>query len=180
MKKIIILVIFIIISLLYVQAQQDNYLRVSGDMGLTVNSQRDKKFGMGGNLSWLTTDNILSLNNNNFITLGVKAHNNPYEEGKFISSIMNKKDDAFNYILPFAGYRITQKGVENGFFIEPRFGVVFGSNYSAFAFAPIAGYAYNTFDFSIYCDIGFGNVESAIWQKHFYNIGVSFAYNIKL
>jgi len=180
MKKFISIIIFSLIPFVYSHAQYLNYIRISGDMGSTVNSQRDKKFGMGGNISWLTTDNILSLNNNNFISLGVKAHNNPYGDGKFVSSIKNKKDDAFNYILPFTGFRITQNGVESGFFIEPRIGILIGSGYSAFAFAPIAGYAYNKFDFSIYCDMGFGNENSAIQKKHIYNIGVSVAYNIKL
>lgn len=172
--------IFSLISIVYARAQFVNYIRISGDMGSTVNSQRDKKFGMGGNISWLATDNILSLNNNNFISLGVKAHNNPYGEGKFVTSIMNKKNDAFNYIMPFAGFRITQNGVESGFFIEPRIGILIGSGYSAFAFAPMAGYAYNKFDFSVYCDMGFGNEVSAIKKKHIYNIGVSIAYNLKL
>lgn len=181
MKKTIMFVIFFsILSLSYAQAQYDNYLRISGDMGSTVNSQRDKKFGIGGNISWMTTDNLLSLNNNNFITLGIKAHNNPYGEGKLISSLMNKKDDAFNYLLPFVGYRITQNGVENGFFIEPRIGVAIGPSYTAFAFAPLAGYAYNSFDFSLYCDMGFGNEEGPILKKQFYNIGFSIAYNIRL
>lgn len=180
MKKFIFLVVFCIISFVNAQAQYDNYLRISGDMGSIVNSQRDKKFGMGGNISWMITDNLLSLNSNNFVTLGLKAHNNPYGEGKFLSSINNNKDDAFNYLLPFVGYRITQKGVENGFFIEPRIGVAIGPNYTAFAIAPLAGYAYNAVDFSLYCDMGFGNEESPIGKKQFYNIGLSVAYNIKL
>lgn len=180
MKKFILLVVFCIISFVNAQAQYDNYLRISGDMGSIVNSQRDKKFGMGGNISWMITDNLLSLNSNNFVTLGLKAYNNPYGEGKFLSSINNNKDDAFNYLLPFVGYRITQKGVENGFFIEPRIGVAIGPNYTAFAIAPLAGYAYNAVDFSLYCDMGFGNEESPIGKKQFYNIGLSVAYNIKL
>ena len=180
MKKNLFLVVLSLIFFVNAQAQYDNYLRISGDMGFIVNSERNKKLGMGGNISWLTTDNLLSLNKNNFISLGVKAHNNPYGDGKFISSIMNEKDDAFNYLLPFVGYRITQRGVENGFFIEPRIGVAIGPSYTAFTFAPLAGYAYNAFDFSIYCDMGFGNEEGPILKKQFYNIGFSIAYNISL
>ena len=100
MKKNLFLVVLSLIFFVNAQAQYDNYLRISGDMGFIVNSERNKKLGMGGNISWLTTDNLLSLNKNNFISLGVKAHNNPYGDGKFISSIMNEKDDAFNYLLP--------------------------------------------------------------------------------
>ena len=180
MRKAVLFVILCFASIVYAQAQYDNYLRISGDLGSTINSQRDKKFGMGGSLSWITSDNILSLNDKYFFTLGAKAHNNPYGEGKFISSIMNEKDDAFNYILSFVGYRLTQKGVENGFFIEPRIGAAFGSGYTGYAFAPIAGYAYKNFDFSIYGDLVFSDKKSAIWEKNFYNIGVSIAYNIKL
>lgn len=180
MKKIIFLIVFCILSLINAHAQYDNFLRISGDMGSIVNSQRDKKFGLGGNISWITTDNLLSLNNNNFFTLGIKAHNNPYGEGKFISSILNKEDDAFNYLLPFLGYRVTQKGVENGFFVEPRIGVAIGHSYTAFTIAPLAGYAYNEFDFSLFCDMGFGSDEGLILKKQFYNIGFSIAYNMRL
>ncbi len=180
MRKTILILILGFLSFVNAQAQYDNYIRISGGMGSTINSQRDKKLGMGGDVSWLTTDYLISLNYNNFFTLGIKAHNNPYGEGKFISSILNKKNDAFNYIMPFAGYRITQHGVENGFFIEPRIGAVFGSGYSAFAFAPIAGYAFSNFDISIYGDMGFGSEENAILKTNFYTIGVSFAYTLKL
>ncbi len=64
---------------------------------------------------------------NNYISLGTKAINNPYDGGKFITSINNDKNDAFNYLMALAGYRITQHGISAGFFVEPRLGVVFGA-----------------------------------------------------
>lgn len=163
------------------KAQESNYIHISVDAGLVINTSRDKKFGLGGTIGWLTRDNLFSMNPDNYITLSMKAFNNPYGEGKFISSIRNKTDDGFTYIMPLAGYRITQQGIADGFFIEPRIGAVFGgSSYTGLAFSPIAGYAVQQFDFSLYCDMGFGNKNSAIRKKNFFTPGISIAYNISL
>ncbi len=182
MKRTIFIVILLAaLTIGSVEAQQSNYIHVSVDAGLVANTNRDKKFGMGGTLGWLTQDNLLSLNPNNYISLNVKALNNPYGEGKFLSSIMNDANDAFNYIMPLAGYRLTQQGISDGFFIEPRIGAVFGANsYTGFAFSPIAGYAVQQFNFSLYCDMGFGSKNSAILEKNFFTPGISVAYNIGL
>ena len=159
---------------------QENYIRISGEGGLVLNSERDKKTGLGGTITWLTQDNLISLNPYNYITLSLKGFNNPYGDGKLLSSMFNDKDDAFNYIIPLAGYRITQTGVDNGFYIEPRIGTVLGANYSGFAFAPLAGFAYRNFDFGVFCDMGFGGKNSAMLKKDFFTLGGSIGYNIGL
>ena len=180
MKKIILISMLFAIGLGIspLSAQKSNYIHVSGDMGLVVNTDKDKKFGIGGTIGWLTQDNLISMNPNNYLSLSVKAINNPYGEGKILSSIMNDADDAFNYIMPLAGYRITKHGITNGFFVEPRLGAVFGASYSGLAFSPIAGYTVNQFDFSFYCDMGFGSNKSAMGEKNFFMPGFSVAYNI--
>ena len=181
MKQILfIAVLLAALTIQSAEAQEANYIHVSMDAGLVVNTNRDKKFGMGGTLGWLTQDNFFSFNSNNYLSLNVKAFNNPYGEGKLLSSVLNDENDAFNYIMPLAGYRFTQQGVQNGFFIEPRIGAVFGSNYAGFAFSPIAGYAVQQFNFSLYCDMGFGSKNSAISKKNFFTPGISIAYNISL
>ncbi len=175
--------IFVLLAALTIQsakAQESNYINISVDAGLVANTGRDKKFGMGGTIGWLTQDNLLSLNPNNYISLSVKAFNNPYGKGKLISSIKNDNDDGFNYIMPLAGYRFTQEGIANGFFVEPRIGAVFGASYAGFAFSPIAGYGVQQFNFALYCDMGFGNKTSAILKKNFFTPGISIGYNINL
>ncbi|MDR0421760.1 MAG: hypothetical protein LBH72_01955 [Proteiniphilum sp.] len=162
------------------EAQESDYIQISVDAGLTVNSSRDKKFGLGGAIGWLSQDNLLSFNPNNYFSLNVKAFNNPYGEGKIISS-MKRGGRAFNYIMPLAGYRFTQQGFSDGFFVEPRIGAVFGNGgYTGLALSPIAGYAVQQFNFSIYCDMGFGNSESVILKKSFFTPGINVAYNINL
>ncbi|MEA5128185.1 hypothetical protein [Proteiniphilum sp.] len=164
-----------------VEAQETNYIHISVDAGLVANSKQDKKFGLGGTIGWLTQDNLLSQNPNNYLSLSVKAFNNPYGEGKLFSSINNDDNDAFNYIMPLVGYRFTKEGIADGFFVEPRIGAVFGaSSYAGFAFSPLAGYAVQQFNFSIYCDMGFSGKESAILKKSFFTPGISVAYNIHL
>ncbi|MDR2815736.1 MAG: hypothetical protein LBB62_03430 [Proteiniphilum sp.] len=181
MKRTIFIVILLAaLTIQSAEAQESNYIHVSVDAGLVANAGQDKKFGLGGAIGWLTQDNLLSLNPNNYISLSVKVFNNPYGEGKILSSIMNDAGDAFNYIMPLAGYRFTQQGVAEGFFVEPRIGAVFGASYAGFAFSPIAGYAVQQFNFSIYCDMGFGNKKSAILKKSFFTPGISVAYNINL
>lgn len=182
MKRII-FIIMLLVALTFqsVEAQETNYIHISVDAGLVANTSRDKKFGMGGTIGWLTQDNLLSQNPNNYISLSVKGFNNPYDGGKLISSINNDKGDAFNYIMPLLGYRFTQEGVADGFFVEPRIGAVFGAgSYAGFAFSPLAGYALQQFNFSLYCDMGFGGKESAILKKSFFTPGISVAYNISL
>ncbi|WP_294080175.1 hypothetical protein [Proteiniphilum sp. UBA5384] len=180
-KSIIIVILLAVLTIQSAKAQQSNYIHVSVDAGLVANTSRDKKFGLGGTLGWLTQDNLLWGNPNAYFSLSVKAFNNPYGEGKLFSSINNDADDAFNYIMPLVGYRITRNGISDGFFVEPRMGAVFGANsYAGFVFSPLAGYALRQFDFAIYCDMGFGSKESAILKKSFFTPGISIAYNIGL
>jgi hypothetical protein len=179
MKKTISILLFTLVTLTATQAQKNNYFHLSGDAGFVVNTERDNKFGMGGTLGWLTQDNLFLLNPDNYISLSVKGFNNPYGEGKLIGSILNDKDDAFNYIMPLVGYRITQLGVTDGFFVEPRVGAFFGAGgYTGFAFSPLGGYAYRNFDLSVYCDMGFGSKKSAIHTQNFFTPGISIGYNI--
>lgn len=180
MNKIIFSFVLILCSVFSAHAQFDNYIRISGDAGVVANSERDKKIGLGGSVSWLTIDRFISGTNGNFISLGVKAFNNPYGDGKFLSSIMNDIDDGFNYIMPLIGYRFAQKGIDEGFFIEPRIGLAFGAGYTAFAVSPLAGYTFDKLDIALFCDLGFGNKNNAIRNKNFFTPGVSVAYSFGL
>lgn len=182
MKRIIFTVLLLaVLTFQSVEAQETHYIHLSVDAGLVANTSRDKKFGLGGTIGWLTQDNLLSQNPNNYLSLSMKGFNNPYGGGKLISSINNDKNDSFNYIMPLLGYRFTQEGVADGFFVEPRIGAVFGAgSYAGFAFSPLAGYALQQFNFSLYCDMGFGSKESAILKKSFFTPGISVAYNINL
>ncbi|MDD4776905.1 MAG: hypothetical protein PHV53_01320 [Fermentimonas sp.] len=180
MKKVVFTLLFTILILMSAKAQYNNYIRLSGDIGIVTNSERDKKFGVGGTVTWLTVDNMLSKNEFNYISLSVKGFNNPYGEGKILSSILNDADDAFNYIMPLVGYRFTQRGIEDGLFIEPRIGAAFGASYTAFAFSPLAGYSFQNLELSIFLDTAFGSKNSAIHKKSFVTPGVSIAYNLGL
>lgn len=178
MKKTISILLFSLVILTTIQAQKINYFRVSGDAGMVVNTERDNKSGMGGTLGWLAQDNLFSFNPDNYITLSIKGFNNPYNGGKLVGSILNGKNDGFNYIMPLLGYRTTQHGVADGFFAEPRIGIVIGSGYTGFAFSPLAGYAYRNFEFSLFCDMGFSEKVSAIRKNNFFTPGISIGYNL--
>lgn len=180
MKKIMTTLLFILIAVT-IYPQENNYIRISGDMGFVANTGRDKKFGLGGTISWVTVDHLISKSDNNFFAFHLKGFNNPYMEGKIISSILNKKNDAFNYILPLVGYRITRSGMANGLFIEPRAGVAIGAGkYTAFTLSPLIGYTSRNFEYSLFCDMGFGGKNSAMLKKYFFTPGISVAYNIAI
>ncbi|HBL33824.1 MAG TPA: hypothetical protein DDZ96_08395 [Porphyromonadaceae bacterium] len=163
-----------------VKAQETNYLRLSVEPGMVLNTKKDGKFALGGSIGWLTQDNFMAQNENNYLSVTLKAVNNPYGDGKILSSILNDKDDAFNYGTLLIGYRFTQQGIENGFYVEPRIGGALGASYGAFVFSPAAGYAYDHFDFSLFLDAGFGSKNNAIGEKNFFNLGLSIGYNIGL
>ena len=120
MKKAILTLLFTIVILMSARGQYNNYIRLSGDIGIVTNSERDKKFGVGGTVAWLTVDNMISNNELNYISLSMKGFNNPYGEGKILSSILNDADDAFNYLMPLVGYRFTQRGIEDGRLLYAR------------------------------------------------------------
>ena len=178
MKKTILILLFTAVTLTATQAQKSNYIHLSGEAGLVVNTERDNKSGLGGTVGWFTQDNLFIFNPDNYISLSVKGFNNPYGEGRLIGSILNDKNDGFNYIMPLIGYRITQHGVTDGFFVEPRMGIVIGSGYTGFAFSPIAGYAYRNLDFSLFCDMGLSDKVSAIRKQNLFTPGISIGYNI--
>ncbi len=180
MRIIIFILLFTFGALTSAKGQFDNYVKLSADLGIVANSERDKNIGAGGTISWLTTDVLFSRSNHNYISVSIKAFNNPYEEGKFISSILNGLDDGFNYIRPLLGYRFSQNGFDEGFFIEPRVGAAFGSSYTALAFSPLAGYTYQNFDFSIFCDLGLGSKNNAVLKKNFFTPGLTVAYSFGL
>ncbi|NLJ00769.1 MAG: hypothetical protein GX371_06420 [Bacteroidales bacterium] len=180
MRKLFFLLLFTLLTAT-MQAQENNYIRISGDLGLVANTARDKKFGAGGSIGWLTIDNLISKNPNNFLTLHLKGFNNPYGDGKLISSILNGDGDGFNYIMPLVGYRITGSGVSNGYFVEPRVGASVGAmGHTSFAFSPLAGFGYENFEFSLFCDMGFSGKNNAIRKKNFFTPGISVAYTIAI
>lgn len=185
MKKVFFTIIIGVLASISAMAQAtyykyDTYIRISGNIGFSASSERNEKLGIGGDIFWLAADNLFLMNRNNFITLGVKGFNNPYGEGSYVTSIMNGKNDGFNCIIALVGYRVTKQGAEQGLFVEPRMGIAFGSNYSAYAFSPLFGYSYNNIEFSIFCDMGFSNQRNALMKNNFYTPGISLAYNLKL
>lgn len=160
-----------------ISAKWGNYVHLSGDAGFVLNSAQDRKFGMGGKIAFLLKDRWV--NDNCYWTITVKAFNNPYDDGKFLSSIYNHDDDAFNYIQFLAGYRYTFDSMTTGFYVEPRLGYARSARIkSAFAFVPSVGYTYNNFDFALFCDMGFAEKELANLKKGFVTLGVSVGYNI--
>ena len=127
---------------------------------------------MGGTISLMYFTNNYSSVNSDAITLGLKGFNNPWNGGKIVSSILNGKADAFNYLSVLAGY---QKRI-NHYFIEPRIGIAKGSNYDAFIFSPQIGYTHENFDFGCFVDFGTGNKQNAIGSKKFSTLGLNIGY----
>lgn len=158
---------------------QKTFIHLSGQAGMVVNSRQDRKLGLGGTAALLVQDDLISGNGKNLFTISLKAFNNPFGDGKFVSSIMNGAGDAFNYVGLLAGYRLTTGNAADGFYAEPRLGLggYSGMNVSVL-FSPVVGYAYRNFDFSTYCDMGFGNLTYAMGSDQFFTVGVSVGYNI--
>lgn len=180
MKKLLLLFTVAILATMGVNAQ-DHYIRVSIEPGAVLNTKMDKKFALGGSVAWMMEDEFISGNDNNLISVTLKGMNNPFLDGKLISSMFNKEYDAFNYIMPLVGYRFAQDGIDDGFFIEPRIGVaVLAGGKANFVIAPQAGYTYENFDFGVFCDMGFGGKPNAIKTNNFFTLGATIAYNIEL
>ncbi len=179
MKKEFFTLLLIVASVIFAdKAQAQNAFHVSVNPGMVLESNQDKKFGLGGTLALMIEDRFMLNRPAYYVTFGVKGFNNPFGEGKLISSIFNKETDAFNYVAFLAGYRMTQDNFANGWYFEPRFGYAAGSGYGAFVLAPVGGYAYNNFDFGVFADLGFGGKESIIGNKNFYTLGLTIGYNI--
>lgn len=180
MKRTTLLMVAVIVSAMALKAQS-HYLRIAVSPGIVTNSEYKEKFALGGSVAWMMEDHFIGKNPNNFISLTFKGMNNPFGEGKLISSILNDKSDAFNYLMPLAGYRFCKNGMDDGFFVEPRVGAAIGaSGWVGFAFSPQCGYALNNFDFAAFCDMGLGSKQNVIRKKNFFTIGASVAYRIKL
>ncbi len=178
-KKCLLLLIAVITAVS--ASSQQNFLNVSAQAGSVLNTDQDKSFGIGGSITWLHQDGYLAKSENTYLTLTVKGFNNPYGEGKFISSILNDKGDGFNYITALAGYRVAFQQITDGFFLEPRLGVgFFAENKSSFLFSPLVGYTIKKFDIGVYCDMGFSKENFAIKKDNFFALGVSVGYNIGL
>ncbi|HCM19772.1 MAG TPA: hypothetical protein DIC46_03150, partial [Porphyromonadaceae bacterium] len=45
-----------------VKAQETNYLRLSVEPGMVLNTKKDGKFALGGSIGWLTQDNFMAQN----------------------------------------------------------------------------------------------------------------------
>ncbi len=179
LKKCLLLLIAVITAVS--ASSQQNFLNVSAQAGSVLNTDQDKSFGIGGSITWLHQDGYLAKSENNYLTLTVKGFNNPYGEGKFISSILNDKGDGFNYITALAGYRVAFQQITDGFFLEPRLGVgFFALNKSSFVFSPMVGYTVKKIDIGVYCDMGFSKENYGIKKDNFFTLGVSVGYNIGL
>lgn len=183
-KRIILGVFVLITGFSFAQTPKDKvYIHISGDCGFLLNSDQDRKIGLGSTVSFLIPDNWLVSNERNYFTLGVKGLNNPVYNGKFFSSINNNTLDAFNYFQVLAGYRFCERIPENGWYFEYRLGLtLFDLNFNnyAFSFSPAFGYVYNQFDFSVFSDINVADTYTALGKKEFYTLGVSIGYDIGL
>jgi hypothetical protein len=178
-KKSLLLLIAVITAVS--ASSQQNFLNISAQAGSVLNTDQDKSFGIGGSVTWLHQDGYLAKSENNYLTLTLKGFNNPYGEGKFISSVLNDKGDGFNYITALAGYRVAFQQITDGFFLEPRLGVgFFAEKKSSFLFSPMVGYTVKKIDIGVYCDMGFSKENYAIKKDNFFTLGVSVGYNIGL
>jgi|LSQX01.3.fsa_nt_gb hypothetical protein len=179
LKKSLLLLIAVITAVS--ASSQQNFLNISAQAGSVLNTDQDKSFGIGGSVTWLHQDGYLAKSENNYLTLTLKGFNNPYGEGKFISSVLNDKGDGFNYITALAGYRVAFQQITDGFFLEPRLGVgFFAEKKSSFLFSPMVGYTVKKIDIGVYCDMGFSKENYAIKKDNFFTLGVSVGYNIGL
>lgn len=173
--------LFAILLTTSVLTAQKNVLNISGQVGTVMNSNQDRKFGLGGSVAWLVQDQFISKSEKNYLSLTFKAFNNPYEEGKLISSVFNEANDGFNYVAALAGYRVGFQSISNGFYIEPRVGMgLFASRKKSFVIAPAIGYTYKNIDFGAFCDMGFSNSNYATLTNRFFTVGLSVGYNIGL
>ncbi len=178
-KKSLLLLIAVITAVS--ASSQQNFLNISAQAGSVLNTDQDKSFGIGGSVTWLHQDGYLTKSENNYLTLTLKGFNNPYGEGKFVSSVLNDKGDGFNYITALAGYRVAFQQITDGFFLEPRLGVgFFAEKKSSFLFSPMVGYTVKKIDIGVYCDMGFSKENYAIKKDNFFTLGVSVGYNIGL
>lgn len=160
-------------------AKKPSFIGVTANLGFVLNSDMDKKLALGGEASYAFADPFFK-SEKNFVTIGLKGMNNPYGEGKFISSMANNKNDGLNYISLLAGYRIISQSYENGFYAEPRIGITSAAKFLGFAFAPKVGYTMKKWDFSAFADTAFGAPENNLLKKSIFTAGIGIGYNFAL
>ncbi len=178
-RRILTLATVVIISCGALFAQSKVYLHVSGQGGRVVQTERDKSIGIGGTLGVMISDTFLFNSDNGYLTFSVKGFNNPYNGGKFVTSIMNDKNDAFNYLQFLAGYRYTTFEATNGLYIEPRVGANLVSLFRpGFAFSPVMGFTAKGFDIGVFADMGFHGVKTSVGYNNFTTVGLSVGYNL--
>lgn len=179
--KIFIFLIFSILAIGTISAQSLMYLNISADGGFVTNSVEDRKFGIGGSAAFFLQDNLIAKTDRHFWTITARAFNNPIRDGKFITSVLNKKVDAFNYLGLLAGYRIATGDMQNGFYLEPRVGIhIPATRKPGLLFSPTVGYATHGFQLGAFGDFGFTNKNLVIGKQNFITIGVSLGYNFNL
>jgi len=159
------------------------YFHLTADAGWVLNSSQNNKPGLGGTFSLFIADNFLNHNDRNYFTLGIRGLNNPYDNGQYFKSMNNSADDAFNYYMILAGYRLSRRITEGGWYFEPRAGYArynFKSYNNTFVFSPVYGYDYKNFDFSAFFDFAFAQKNTATGYKGFFTPGISIGYNFGL
>lgn len=156
-----------------------SYLSASVDGGVVLNSDADKIYGLGGTVTYAAQD-ILFGSDKNYTTITFKGFNNPYDGGSFVSSIGNNKNDALNYISFLLGYRFVKDDFENGFYFEPRVGIVQAADFSGVMVSPKIGYVINRFDVSAFADGAYGGGENNIGEDFIFTAGLSLGYQFKL
>lgn len=149
-------------------------IKVAPEAGMILKSDKSNKLGVGGTISLMYSHNYFSSENSDAFSITLKGFNNPWNGGKIVSSILNGKSDAFNYLSVLAGY---QKKIKS-YYIEPRIGFAKGYDYTAFIFSPQIGYSYRNFDFGLFLDVAAGNEETPIGGKGFNTLGLSIGYFI--
>lgn len=179
--KLFTLLIFSLFAVGTLSAQSLKYLHVSAQAGSVTNSVEDKKIGIGGTAALFLQDNLIAKTDRHFWTITARAFNNPIRDGKFISSVLNKETDAFNYIGLLAGYRMATGDMQNGLFIEPRVGTALVWDWKpTFLFSPTVGYAMNGFEIAAFGDLGFSNHQLVMGKDNFVTVGISLGYNFNL
>lgn len=179
--KLFAFLVFSIFAVGTLSAQSLKYLNVSIQGGSVTNSVEDKKIGVGGSTALFLQDNLIAKTDRHFWTITARAFNNPIRDGKFISSVLNKKTDAFNYVGLLAGYRLSTGDMQNGLFLEPRVGtaLVYGWK-PTFLVSPTVGFATRGFEVGAFGDFGFSNENLVMGKDNFVTVGISLGYNFNL
>lgn len=174
MKRLLFVTLFIALVSLSAFSQYQFGIKVSPEAGMILKSNKSNKLGAGGTISLMYSHNYFSNENSDAFSLSIKGFNNPWDGGKIVSSILNGKSDAFNYLAVLVGY---QKKIKS-YYIKPRIGFAKSYDYTAFIFSPQIGYSYQNFDFGLFMDVAAGNDNTPIGDKNFNTLGLSVGYFI--